>query len=281
MCDFIVRANKKDKSLQAYFLRNGIQELTDTIGRMTDEGVKSVRFVVNIGRRDGRMCYHFCAFDYKVERNGKASLIGVDPAIGIEPAGDILSRDRRPNGPAIMRKELETTFRTKFPDTAVIFMETGIQKSTVDCGMFSLAFVKKMAQEKSAFDDIHQNNIAGQWREHFKIAPKEAYELLPPSFLKHAHAKSTLEAFLEVKREARDESSKNGWIKKLSAALQKDPMKQTVTNKKRDENGKKFTLEGWHKANEVTRRMGYREITFSRSIEFKRQNEISKLLQLT
>lgn len=272
---FIARANEKDKNLNAYFVRNGINELTDTLAHLTSKRVRSARFVVNLKDQDEHVQYHFAAFDYRATRGGKASLIGVDSAIGVGP--DITMPSLRANyGATIMLDQLATTLRTRFPETAVIFMETNIQKSTTDCGMFSLAFVKKMSQEKSAFDKLHQKNIAGQLGEDIRMDPDAAYKLLPPSFLKHAHARSTLASFRARQREALDESSRTSWSK-IFSPLHKDPMKQTVS-KKRDASGKKYTLESWAEGRLVTREVNYEEKTFSRSIELKRQNEINKLL---
>lgn len=255
MPDFIARANQKDKELNAHFVPDGISGLTRKIEEMRASGISSARFVVNVGPAASQsgaprqMGYHFAAFDYVCLPNGKSSLIGIDPA--------------RASGMGAQKMfiQLNTIFSKKFPDVKHVFIETDIQKSQADCGIFSLAFVKKMSQEKKIFDDLHNKNIhdslPGLEDTSRVILAENAYDFLPASFMKHGHSRSTLNKFLQKRPEA---------------------IEEVMSQKISDETQRKFTLESWQSNYRVKREINDKPKEMSRSIEFKRQKELNKLM---
>lgn len=256
MPSFIARANNKDSDLNGHFIPEGIFELTKKIEELRGQGVKSARFVVNVGRRrnsegetTGRMRYHFCAFDYSQNADGKSSLIGIEPAKSSGP------------GAIQMMLQLDRELKNTLPDIQYALIESDIQKSEADCGIFSLAFVKKMSQEKDAFGTLHEKNINGELPrddDTCVVYADQAYGLLPASLMKHGHGRSTLDKFL---------------------LMQPQAARETVSNKLSNHTNEKYTLESWRNDRLVKRVIGNGESrNISRSIELKRQKEVDKLM---
>ncbi|PNQ53654.1 multidrug DMT transporter permease, partial [Vibrio agarivorans] len=190
-------------------------------------------FVVNMGEGGT----YFSAFEF-LKTNDKISIIGIEPATV------------QGMGPALLAFRCMQAVNREFPDASFAFVETDLQRSNGDCGMFSLFLVNKMLKEKSAMHQIHEKNISGDLKtDHGILNKNEADFLIPPSFMKHTQSPSRLERYLNANSSIRD-----ACINKKGETL-KERQDRNVTSI--ESNGKK--------------------ITYSNSIELKRRMEIESL----
>lgn len=232
MVDFLSLANDKKHDLNAHYCDSPL-EMTEKIKLLLEENKSSARFVVNMGQGG----FHFSAFEF-LKTNEKISIIGIEPATV------------QGMGPALLAIRSLQAVERVFPDASFAFVETDLQRSNGDCGMFSLFLVKKMLKEQSAMQLIHEKNMSGDLKVDNGILNKnEADFLIPPSFMKHTQSPSRLEGYLNVNPSTRDEP-----INKKGETLKERQNRNMVSIEK---DGKK--------------------ITYSNSIELKRRLEIESL----
>lgn len=225
-------ANDKHPGLNLHFEGNAVL-FGDRVKTLTREPGSSARLIVNMG--EGGI--HFAAFDVaKIDE--KISVIGVEPAT------------LNAMGPALLALRSQSSLGRALPQAAFVMIESDLQRSSAECGIFSLALAKKMLQEKPAFAALHKENISGEIRSLDQVATRN---LLPPLLMKHAQSERRLGQYL---------------------ASQPNAARQTVN--KRGE-----TLEGRQARHVVDSVTDDRTIRYSASIEVKRRKEISDLLQRT
>lgn len=148
--------------------------------------------IVNMGP-DG---IHFAAFDLAI-RNGQPSVLLVESGSLSSEGGSRLAfrlcqamTRRAPEG-------------QDWPHRALLILETRMQQSSVDCGMFSLTNCKAMFKEARTFESIHTRLRAGAFDDdavfhHFPFDKSD--ELLPPSVMRHTQSKRRLEGYSERHR---------------------------------------------------------------------------------
>jgi YopJ family protease len=233
MVDFLSLANDKKHDLNAHYC-DSPSEMMEKIKLLLEENKISARFVVNMGEGGT----HFSAFEF-LKTNDKISIVGIEPATvnGM--------------GPALLALRSMTAVKREFPDASFAFIETDLQRSNGDCGMFSLFLVKKMLKEKYAMHQIHEKNMSGGLKTDYGILNKdEADSLIPPSFMKHTQSPSRLARYLNV-----NSSTGDAPINKKGETLKERQDRNILSI---ESNGK--------------------EITYSNSIELKRRTEIESLL---
>lgn len=144
--------------------------------------------IVNMGP-DG---IHFAAFDLAI-RDGQPSVILIESGSMNDEGGSRLAF-RLCNE---MTRHAPTG--KHWPDRALLILETRMQQSSVDCGMFSLMTCKTMFKEASLFESLHTRLRTGAFDDaafhHFPFEKTDT--LLPPSIMRHTQSKRRLAGYAQ------------------------------------------------------------------------------------
>ncbi|WP_375628800.1 YopJ/AvrA family T3SS effector serine/threonine acetyltransferase [Bartonella sp. TT67HLJMS] len=160
--------------------------LKDTFER----GITSSRFIVNAQDRG----IHFAVVDHQTIDN-KTSLIFFEPT---------LLRDTLPALLALRtRQSIE---HHQFPNIHFAMVEMDIQRSSSECGMFSLSLAKKLYLEAQKLERLHKDNIKGVLCEPDTPLPAEKLDpYLPARLYKHVQGRRRLGEYLKANPEAAHE----------------------------------------------------------------------------
>ncbi|EJF93809.1 hypothetical protein MEE_01450 [Bartonella elizabethae F9251 = ATCC 49927] len=160
--------------------------LKDTL----ESGIKSSRFIVNAHDQG----IHFAVVDHQTI-NGQISLIFLEPTSLRDTLPALLaSRTRQP---------LEYP---QFPPLHFATAEMDIQRSSSECGMFSLSLAKKLYLESQKLERLHKDNVKGVLCEpDTPLSPEKLDSYLPVSLYKHAQGRRRLEHYLKANPEAAHE----------------------------------------------------------------------------
>ncbi|MCC8913262.1 hypothetical protein LOF27_07695 [Xanthomonas euvesicatoria] len=169
---------------------DGRKDFVDSVSSWRTPGI-CFRGVMRLGESDD---LHHIALDVKNHSDGHTTVIALEPAMATA-LGNLKGYNE-------LRKNLKASLGDK---VSFAVIEAGAQKSTVDCIMFSLNYALRAYYNRDTFIDWHndlkntgtidnkypppQNLI---FLEHENLCILNGMELLPASFYKHAHAKSTL-----------------------------------------------------------------------------------------
>ncbi len=94
----------------------------------------------------------------------------------------------------------------QLPHCHFAMAEMDIQRSSSECGMFSLSFAKKLYLESDQLTRLHKNNVQGVLCEPGTPLPAEKLDsYLPVSLYKHAQGRRRLEHYLKTNPEAAHE----------------------------------------------------------------------------
>ncbi|PIJ88663.1 Effector protein YopJ, partial [Erwinia sp. OLTSP20] len=140
----ITQANNKYPEMNAHYILYP-RDLSITIKRTIEKRIKSARFIISMGS-DG---IHFAVIDYK-HINNNTSVILFEPAKFKGSGASLLALRARMS---IQRNPL--------PDCHFSVVEMDIQRSSSECGIFSLALAKKLYLEQDSLLKIHEDNIKG------------------------------------------------------------------------------------------------------------------------
>ncbi|WP_175869056.1 YopJ/AvrA family T3SS effector serine/threonine acetyltransferase [Bartonella gabonensis] len=156
-----------------------------------EKGIKSSRFIVNAQDRG----IHFAVVDHQTV-DGKTSLIFLEPTS---------LRDTLPALLALRtRQSLEYQ---QFPPIHFATAEMNIQRSSSECGMFSLSLAKKLYLESQKLERLHQDNIKGIVCERGTPLPAEKLDpYLPARLYKHVQGRRRLGEYLKSNPEAAHET---------------------------------------------------------------------------
>jgi len=229
--DLVMVENSRVCGLNAHLLMNA-DEFGGRVRELIEKGERSFRIIVRLGEEGS----HFAAFD--VDNEGwLLSVVGVEPATFASPVARELAQ------------RCQDSLAGQLPDASFVVLESDLQRSGGECGMFSLSLVKKMHKERAVLKVLHDENIFGRFRLPQDQTP---CNLLPPSLMKHAQSQDRLQRYLAA-----------------------NPGAAGVTVNKRGE-----TLEArqrqyigdWRVRGKGTR-------AYSRSIEIKRRTEYGELLK--
>ncbi len=235
--DLVDLANLKKEGLNAYLMSSPM-ECAQKIMELKNQGEISARFIVKAAGNS----VHFAAFDYALI-NDKPSVIGVEPAT------------MNGMGPEMLAIQFQTAFSQTLPDVPLVIIESDLQRSNGECGMFSLFLIKKMLQEKAHFEQLHKDNIDNKintYSSNLLVNIDEANRLLPLSFLKHVQSATRMKAFL----------SENPGSELLKV------------NKKQQTLSTRFNI------NLIETETSGKTIEYSRSIEIKRKQGMLSLITL-
>ncbi|HDL8012828.1 TPA: YopJ family type III secretion system effector serine/threonine acetyltransferase, partial [Yersinia enterocolitica] len=178
----VIQANNKYPEMNLNFVTSP-QDLSIEIKNVIENGVGSSRFIINMG--EGGI--HFSVIDYK-HINGKTSLILFEPV------------NFNSMGPAILAISTKTAIeRYQLPDCHFSMVEMDIQRSSSECGIFSLALAKKLYTERDSLLKIHEDNIKGILSDSENPLPHNKLDpYLPVTFYKHTQGKKRLNEYLNT-----------------------------------------------------------------------------------
>ncbi|HIE3548347.1 TPA: type III secretion system YopJ family effector YopP [Yersinia enterocolitica] len=178
----VTQANNKYPEMNLNFVTSPL-DLSIEIKNVIENGVGSSRFIINMGE-DG---IHFSVIDYK-HINGKTSLILFEPA------------NFNSMGPAMLAIRAKTAIeRYQLPDCHFSMVEMDIQRSSSECGIFSLALAKKLYTERDNLLKIHEDNIKGILSDGENPLPHDKLDpYLPVTFYKHTQGKKRLNEYLNT-----------------------------------------------------------------------------------
>ncbi|EAM7070334.1 YopJ family type III secretion system effector serine/threonine acetyltransferase [Salmonella enterica] len=182
----VEQANKKYPALNLKFFISP-HELVSAIKEARMEGAESARFIVNMGDSG----IHFSAVDFRVMA-GKTSVILFEPAA----YGAI--------GPALLALRTKAAIeREQLSNCYFAMVELDIQRSSSECGIFSLALAKKLHLESENLADIHADNINERLcGEDYFLSYDKADRYLPVSFYKHTQGIHRLNEYVKANPEA-------------------------------------------------------------------------------
>ncbi|WP_273783396.1 YopJ/AvrA family T3SS effector serine/threonine acetyltransferase [Bartonella sp. AU15XJBT] len=166
------------------------EDLTHALKETIESGAKSSQFVVNMGSR-----IHFAAMDYK-KVDDKISFIMFEPTTFQNIAACKLGI------------KINQTLQTlQLPPYSFTMAEMDIQRSSSECGMFSLSLAKKLHLESDKLARLHKDNVTGLLCEPNTPLPAEKLDsYLPVSLYKHAQGRRRLEHYLKANPGAEHET---------------------------------------------------------------------------
>ncbi|WP_375622873.1 MULTISPECIES: YopJ/AvrA family T3SS effector serine/threonine acetyltransferase [unclassified Bartonella] len=166
------------------------EEFSHALKEVVESGAKSARFIVNSGST-----IHFAVLDYqKVDE--KISLIMLEP-----------TTFQNITACKLERKINQTLQCLQLPPYSFTTAEMDIQRSSSECGMFSLSLAKKLHLESDKLARLHKDNVKGVLCEpHSSLSAEKLDSYLPISLYKHAQGRRRLEQYLKVHPEAEHET---------------------------------------------------------------------------
>ncbi|BET87598.1 YopP, also called YopJ, interferes with signalling, PMID 18413260 [Edwardsiella anguillarum] len=178
----VAQANNKFPEMNLNFIKSP-QDLSLEIKNKIDNGAESSKFIINMGDKG----IHFSVIDYK-HINGKTSLILFEPA------------NFNSMGPAMLALRTKIAIeRYQLPDCHFSMVEMDIQRSSSECGIFSLALAKKLYTERNELLKIHEDNINGTLTDSETPLPHDKLDpYLPVTFYKHTQGKKRLDEYLNT-----------------------------------------------------------------------------------
>ncbi|WP_273782793.1 YopJ/AvrA family T3SS effector serine/threonine acetyltransferase [Bartonella sp. ML69XJBT] len=158
------------------------EDLSLSLKETIDAGIHTSRHIVN----SGSSRIHFAVLDHRTIEN-KTSLILYEPTAFQHKSAAMLG----------LRTE-QAIQDCQLPDYHFSMVEMDIQRSSSECGMFSLALAKKLYRESEKLTRIHQDNISGVLCEENAPLPSEKLDkYLPASFYKHTQGRTRLGEYLK------------------------------------------------------------------------------------
>lgn len=182
----VTQANNKYPEMNLNFVKSP-WDISAEIKKATECEIEHFRLIVNMGE-DG---IHSCVIDCK-KINGKISLILFEPS------------NFNGDGSAILAFRIKTAIKhSQLPDYHLSIVEMDIQRSSSECGIFSLALAKKLCTERHKLLKIHEDNINGILHDGKLFLPyNELDPYLPVTFYKHTQGKGRLSAYLNTNPQA-------------------------------------------------------------------------------
>ncbi|MBB4076275.1 YopJ family protease [Bartonella fuyuanensis] len=161
-----------------------------------ENGIKSSRLIVNAQDRG----IHFAVVDHQTVED-KTSLVFFEPT------------SLRDTLPALLASRTQKSIEYyQLPQIHFATAEMNIQRSSSECGMFSLALAKKLYLESAKLERLHKDNVKGVLCE--PDTPLSAEKLdtyLPARFYKHVQGRRRLGEYLKLNpEEAHEKVNKKG-----------------------------------------------------------------------
>ncbi len=155
-----------------------------------ENGIKSSRLIVNAKDRG----IHFAVVDHQTIED-KTSLIFLEPT------------SLRDTLPALLALRTRQSIEDhQLPNIHFAMAEMDIQRSSSECGMFSLGLAKKLYLEADKLKRLHKDNIKGMLCEPDTPLPAEKLDpYLPARLYKHVQGRRRLREYLKANPEAEHE----------------------------------------------------------------------------
>ncbi len=162
-------------------------KLKDTL----ENGVQSSRFIIYTKDRG----IHFSVIDHKTI-DDKTSVIFFEPTTFNSMK------------PAVLALRTQLALKAhELPNCSFSMVEMDIQRSTSECGMFSLALAKKLHNESAKLERLHKDNVKGVLCKPDTPLPAEKLDTyLPTTFYKHAQGRRRIEQYLKANPDAEHET---------------------------------------------------------------------------
>ncbi|WP_208436978.1 YopJ/AvrA family T3SS effector serine/threonine acetyltransferase [Bartonella taylorii] len=186
MPSLVKQANLKYPEMKLKFVR-GPEEFPLSLKETLDSGIQSSRYIVNTGI----FLTHFATIDHQTI-DGKTSLILFDPT--------------KFDGMGLFELKFgiqEALQDYQLSDCHFSLAEMDIQRSCAECGIFSLAFAKKLYTESDKLMRMHQDNVSGVLcKPDTPVPPEIVDQYLPPKFYKHTQGVRRFAEYIKLNPEA-------------------------------------------------------------------------------
>ncbi|WP_019224005.1 YopJ/AvrA family T3SS effector serine/threonine acetyltransferase [Bartonella rattaustraliani] len=162
------------------------EEFSYALKEVVESDAKSARFIVNSGSK-----IHFAVLDYQ-KVDDKISLIMLEPTTF--------------QNIAVCKLGIKINQTLQLPPYSFTTAEMNIQRSSSECGMFSLSLAKKLHLESDKLARLHKDNVKGVLCE--PDTPLYAGKLdtyLPSTFYKHVQGRRRLGEYLKSNPNAEHE----------------------------------------------------------------------------
>lgn len=182
----VMQANMKYPEMNLCFIKSP-QELPAKLRSIIEHRMESSRFIINLGEDQ----IHFAVIDCK-HVNEKTSLILLEPA------------NFNSLGPSMLALRTKLAIeREGLPNCNFSMMEMDIQRSSSECGIFSLALAKKLYKEAVSMLEIHEKNMNGMLGDSNIPLPHDKLDpYLPVTFYKHTQGRRRLNEYLNANPQA-------------------------------------------------------------------------------
>ncbi|SSZ39456.1 MULTISPECIES: YopJ/AvrA family T3SS effector serine/threonine acetyltransferase [Bartonella] len=166
------------------------EEFSHALKEVVESDAKSARFIVNSGSK-----IHFAVLDYQ-KVDDKISLIMLEPTTFQNITACKLGI-----------KINQTLQCLQLPPYSFTTAEMDIQRSSSECGMFSLSLAKKLHLESDKLARLHKDNVKGVLCEpNSSLSAEKLDSYLPISLYKHAQGRKRLEQYLKTNPDAEHET---------------------------------------------------------------------------
>lgn len=178
----IIQANNKYSEIHLNFVPSP-WDLSVEIKKTIEQGVESAKFIINLGDNG----IHFSVIDYK-NISGKISLILFESA------------SFNSLGPALLGFRTQCAIdKMELADCHFSMVEMDIQRSSSECGIFSLSLAKKLYTEKEHLLKLHEDNVKDALCDNEDFLPHDKLDpYLPVTFFKHTQGKKRLDEYLDI-----------------------------------------------------------------------------------
>ncbi|WP_375608145.1 MULTISPECIES: YopJ/AvrA family T3SS effector serine/threonine acetyltransferase [unclassified Bartonella] len=155
-----------------------------------ENGVQSSKFIIYTKDRG----IHFSVIDHQTV-DDKTSVVFFEPTT--------LNSMK----PAVLALRTQLALKAhELPNCSFAIAEMDIQRSSSECGMFSLALAKKLHAESQKLERLHKDNVKGVLCEgDTPLSPEKLDTYLPTSFYKHAQGRRRLEQYIKSNPDAEHE----------------------------------------------------------------------------
>ncbi|WP_156851440.1 YopJ/AvrA family T3SS effector serine/threonine acetyltransferase [Bartonella refiksaydamii] len=185
----VEQANRKYPEMKLKYAMTP-QDFALSVKEAVENGVEASRYIVNTKERG----IHFAVIDQRTI-DDKTSLIFFEPTT------------LNNMNPAMLALRTQMAIESyQLPHCHFSMVEMDIQRSSSECGMFSLALAKKLHIESEKLTRMHKDNINGVLcKKDSALSSDKLDTYLPPSFYKHTQSKRRLKEYMQSNPEAGNE----------------------------------------------------------------------------
>ncbi|WP_375658627.1 YopJ/AvrA family T3SS effector serine/threonine acetyltransferase [Bartonella sp. MR30HLJHH] len=186
----VEQANRKYPEMRLQLVASS-HDFALALKEAIENGIQSSRFIIHTKDRG----IHFSVIDHQTI-DDKTSVIFFEPTTLNNMRSAVLA----------LRTQLAIKAH-ELSNCSFAMAEMDIQRSSSECGMFSLSLAKKLYSEAQKLERLHKDNIKGVLCE--PDTPLSAEKLdtyLPTTFYKHTQGRRRLEEYLKANPQAAHET---------------------------------------------------------------------------